>query len=222
MCLSFGGNREDTIDISVVNEDPSSVRVKLKKETLSPRDDEANLCVGTIVVVEDIDELVGASFFLDSAFSLSASSSLESGVGIPIGRAVGVDPFSTEFLRDEGRLLLRIRSGNATNLTIFKVQTSALSSDNPTHVKSGSSTVTSVSSEDIEVPRDGGWRSGLVGDSNSVSLGEWCLELARERVITAPVAEWRSRSKTGGGSSSSGEVGVVSGEDGINRLSEDG
>lgn len=221
MCLSFGGNREDTIDISVVNEDPSSVRVKLKKETLSPRDDEADLCVGAIVVVEDIDELAGASFFLD-ACSLSASSSLESGVGIPIGRAVGVEPFSTEFLRDEGRLLLRIRSGNATNLTIFKVQTSALSSDNPTHVKSGSSTVTSVSSEDTEAPRDVGWRPGLVGDSNSVSLGEWCLELARERVITAPVAEWRSRSKTDGASSSSGNVGVVSGEDAGNRPSEDG
>lgn len=219
MCLSFGGNREDTIDISVVSEDPSSVRVKLKKEMLSPRDDEANLCIGAICVAEDTDKLVEAPFF--DACSLSTSSSLESGVGIPVGRAVGVESFSTEFLRDEGRLLLRIRSGNATNLTIFKVQTSALSSDNPTHVKSGSSTVTSVSSEDTEVPRDSGCRSGLVGDSNSVSLGEWCLELARERVITAPVAEWRSRSKTDGGSSS-GDVGVVSGEDDINWPSEDG
>jgi hypothetical protein len=155
MCLSLGGKREDTIDTSVVNEEPSSVRVKLKNETPSPGDDGANLGVDVMGVMgdTDADELANALLFFGTWFS-SASSSLKSGVGIPIGRVVSAGPFPTEFLRDEERLLFRMRSGNATNLTIFRVQTSALSSDNPTQIKSGSSMVTSVSSEDAEVPRD--------------------------------------------------------------------
>jgi hypothetical protein len=113
-------------------------------------------------------------------------------------------------------------SGNAINLTIFSVQTSALSSDNPTHVKSASSTVTSVSSKDAEVLRDEARGQGLTGDSSSVTLGEWCLELVRERVITVPAPEeWRSRSKTDR-MSPSGDAGVAMGEGDINRLSEDG
>lgn len=140
---------------------------------------------------------------------------------MPIGPVVGGESFPTVFLRDEGRLLLEMRSGNATNLTTLRVQTSALSSDNPTQVKSGSSTVTSVSPGDKEASRDWECRSGLVGDSISVTSGECCLELVRERVITVPAAEWRSRSKTDG-ASSSGDVGVVEGEDDINRTSEEG
>jgi hypothetical protein len=185
MCLSFGGNREDTIETSVVSEDPSSVRVKLKNETLSLDD---GLLVGDTGVVGDTHELV-ETLSLFEACSSSASSSLESGVGIPIGRGICAKSFSTEFLRDEERLLLIIRSGNAINLTTFRVQMSALSSDSPTHVKSGSSTVTSVTFEDEEVSRNEGSQTGLVGDSKSVALGECCLELVRERVITAPVAE---------------------------------
>jgi hypothetical protein len=147
MCLSFGGNREDTIEMSVINEEPSSVRVKLKNETSSLGEDEAGFGVGVMVVMGIADELAKGLFFLDAGLS-SISSSLKSGVGMPVDRA-GSASFPREFLRDDGRLLLRIRSGNATNLTIFRAQTSALSSDNPTHVKSGSRTVTSVSSEDV-------------------------------------------------------------------------
>ena len=214
MCLSFGGNREETIDTSVVSEEPSSVRVKLKNET--PSLGEVGLRVGIVGVTEVIHELVNILFFFDVGFS-SPSSSLESGVGIPIDRTVGA-----AFLRDEERLLLRIRSGNATNLTIFRAQTSALSSDNPTHVKSGSRMVTSVSSEDEGVVRNGKRRPALVGDSNSVTSGELCLELVRERVITVPVAEeWRSRSGTDG-VSSPGDVGIDKGEDDIARPSADG
>ena len=189
MCLSFGGNREDTIDTSVVKEDPSSVRVKLKNETLPLGGGGANLRVDVVGAVGDGGELAEALVSFDVHFP-SASSSLESGVGMPIGRIVGGETFSTELLRDEGRLLLRISSGNAINLTIFRVQMSALSSDNPTHVKSASSTVTSVSSEeDAEVLRDKGRGEGLVAVSNSVTLGELCLELVRERVITVPVPD---------------------------------
>ena len=216
MCLSFGGNREETIDTSVVNEEPSSVRVKLKNET--PSLGEAGLRVGITDGIGVIREPVNVLFFFDVDFSLP-SSSLESGVGMPIDRTVGAVSFPTEFLRDEGRPLLTIRSGNATNLMIFKAQTSALSSDNPTHVKSGSRIVTSVSSG---VARDEKRRLVSVGESSSVTLGELCLELVRERVITVPVAEeWRSRSKTDG-VSSPGDVGVDKGEDDINRPSADG
>ena len=188
MCLSFGGKRDDTTDMSVVSEDPSSVRVKLKNETLSLDDDEANFRIGLTGVVGGTGRLAGAPFPFD-VYSPSASSSLESGVGMPTGWAFGKASFPTEFLRDEERLLFKISSGNAINLTIFRVQTSALSSDNPTHVRSASSTVTSVSSADTEVSRDEGGGQGLVGDSNSVTLGEWCLELVRERVITVPLPE---------------------------------
>ena len=222
MYLSFGGNNEDTIDTSVVSEDPSSVRVKLKNETLSFDDEGANFRVGVVGMTGDADELAKTPLLSFDARSPSASSSLESGVGMPIRWAVGEGSFPTEFLRDEGRLLLRISSGNAISLTIFRVQMSALSSDSPTHVKSASSTVTSVSSEDAEVPREQGRGSGLVGDSNSVTFGEWCLELVRERVMTVPApVEWRSRSKTDR-VSTSGDVGVVMGEDDMHRLSEDG
>lgn len=81
--------------------------------------------------------------------------------------------------------------------------------------------VTSVSSEDVEVARDGERPLRLVADSNSVTLGEWCLELVRERVITVPVVEWGSRSKTDV-VSSSGDPGVDRGEDDISRPSADG
>ena len=188
MCLSFGGNREDTIEMSVINEEPSSVRVKLKNETQSLGEDDTGLRVCVIGVVGVTDELENPLLFVGAGVS-SASSSLESGVGMPTDRTVGAPSFPTEFLRDDGLLLLRMRSGNATSLTIFRAQTSALSSDNPTHVRSGSRTVTSVSSEDVEVVRDEERTPGLVGDSNSVTLGEWCLELVRERVITVPVDE---------------------------------
>lgn len=219
MCLSFRGNREETIDTSVVNEEPSSVRVKLKNET--PSLGEPDLRIGVLGVMGVAHELVKALIFFDAGFS-SPSSSLESGVGIPVNRPVGAASFPMEFLRDEERLLLRIRSGNATNLTIFRAQMSALSSDNPTHVKSGSRMVTSVSSADEEVAQDKERRFGLVGDSNSVTLGEWCLELVRERVITVPVPEeWRSKSKTDA-PSSSGDVGVDRGENDITRPSVDG
>ena len=217
ICLSFGGNREETIDTSVVNEEPSSVRVKLKNDT--PSLDEANLRIGVMGVMGAMNELVVVLILVVTGLS-SASSSLELGVGMPIDRTGGAESLPTEFLRDEGRLLLRIRSGNATNLTIFRVQTSALSSDNPTHVKSGSRTVTSVSSEDVEVVRDEERWLGRTGYSNSVALGEWCLELVRERVITVLVEE-ELRSKTDA-MSSSGDVGVAKGEDDDNRLSEDG
>jgi len=218
MCLSFGGNREETIDTSVVNEEPSSVRVKLKNDT--PSLGEAGFGIGIVGVIGVVHGLVNVLFFFDVGFSLP-SSSLESGVGMPIDRTVGAAFLPTEFLRDEGWLLLRIRSGNAINLTIFRAQTSALSSDKPTHVKSGSRMVTSVSSED-EVARDEKHRLASVGDSNSVTLGELCLELVRERVITVPVAEeWRSRSKTDG-VSSPGDVGVDKGEDDSNRPSGNG
>ena len=81
--------------------------------------------------------------------------------------------------------------------------------------------VTSVSSED-EVARDEKHRLASMGDSNSVTLGELCLELVRERVITVPVAEeWRSRSKTDG-VSSPGDVGVDEEEDDSNRPSGNG
>lgn len=221
MCLSFGGNREDTIETSVVSEDPSSVRVKLKNNTPSLDDDGAGFRVGVMGVTGGTDELAGTIFSFDVHSPLSASSSLESGVGMPIGWAVGDESFPTEFLRDEGRLLLRISSGNAINLTIFRVQISAFSSDSPTHVKSASSTVTSVSSEEAKVSRDEERGPGLVEVSNSITLGEWCLELVRERVITVPAPEWRSRSKTDK-VSPSGDVGVVMGEDDITRPSEDG
>ena len=222
MCLSFGGNRDDTIDMSVVNEEPSPVRVKLKNETQSLGGDETDLRVGVMGVVGVAHGLVGAAFSLFGLGPPSASSSLESGVGIPIDRTVGTASFPTKLLRDDGRLLWRIRSGKATNLTIFRAQTSALSSDNPTHVRSGSRMVTSVSSEDVEVARDEGRRLGSVRDSNSVALGEWCLELVRERVITVLVIEeWRSRSKTDA-VSASGDVGVDRGEDDIIRPSGDG
>jgi len=171
MCLSFGGNREDTIDTSVVSEDPSSVRVKLKNETLSLDDDGGDFRVGVMGIIGGTDELAEALFPFD-VHSPSASSSLESGVGMPIDRAVGEESFPTELLRDEARLLLRISSGNAINLTIFRVQMSALSSDNPTHVKLESSTVTSVSSKDVEVSREEGHEGELAGDSNSITLGE--------------------------------------------------
>ena len=220
MCLSCGGNREDTIEMSVINEEPSSVRVKLKNETQSLGEDETGLRVSVIGVIGVTDELENPLCFVDSGVS-SASSSLESGVGMPTDRTVGAASFPTEFLRDGGRLPLRMRSGNATSLTIFRAQTSALSSDNPTHVRSGSRTVTSVSSEDAEVARDEERTPGLVGDSNSVTLGEWCLELVRERVITVPVDEWRSRSKTDA-VSSSGDVGADRGGGDANRLSADG
>ena len=220
MCLSFGGNREDTIEMSVVNEEPSSVRVKLKNETQSPGEDEGGRRAGAVGVMGVRDELAKALFFFDVGLS-SASSSLKSGVGIPMDRTVGTASFPTEFLRDERRPLLRISSGNATNLTIFRAQTSALSSDNPTHVKSGSSMVTSVSSEDTEVAREEDRKPGLVGDSNSVTLGEWCRELVRERVITVPVVEWKSRSNTEA-VSSSGDAGVDRGEGDSNRPPADG
>lgn len=217
MCLSFGGNREETIDMSVVKEDPSSVRVKLKNETPSLNDGEADLRTSAMDVKGD----TGALLFFDPCSS-SASSSLESGVGMPVDLTVGVESSPTEFLRDEERFLLRIRSGNATNFTIFRVQMSALSSDNPTHIKSGSSVVTSVSSKNAEVQGDEERGAGLVGDSNSATLGELCLELVRERVITVPVVEeWKSRSKTDV-ASSSGDVGVHRGENGVNRPPEDG
>ena len=75
-----------------------------------------------------------------------------------------------------------------------------------------------MSSKDAEVVQDKGRGQGL----SSVTLGEWCLELVRERVITVPVPEERrSRSKTDG-VSPSGDVGVVMGEEGDKRLSEDG
>jgi len=221
MYLSFGGNKEDTVDTSVVNDEPSSVRVKLKNETPSLGEDEGDLRAGVLDVTGFTHELAEALFFFNAGLS-SASSSLQSGVGMPIGWTVDAGSFPTEFLRDEGRLLLRMRSGKATNLTIFRVQTSALSSDNPTHVKSGSRMVTSVSSEVAEVTQDEERRPGPVGDSNSVTLGEWCLELVRERVITVLVAEdWRSRSKTDG-VSSSGDAGVDRGEDDVNRPSVGG
>jgi len=221
MCLSLGGNREDTTDTSVVSEDPSSVRVKLKNETLSLDDDGADLVVGDMGVAGGTDELEDTPSLFDVR-SLSASSSLESGVGIPVGRGVRAESFSTELLRDEERLLLIMRSGNAISLIIFRVQMSALSSDSPTHVKSGSSTVTSVSSEDAEVLRDEVARTGLVGSPKSVALGEWCLELVRERVITVPAEdEWRSRLKIDG-VSSSGDVGLVKGENDIGRPSGGG
>lgn len=179
MCLSSWGNREETIDTSVVNEEPSSVLVKLKNETLSLY--EADLRLGVMGFVVDTHVPVKALGISDVGPSLS-SSSLESGVGMPIGRTAGATSLPPEFLREEGRLLLRIRSGNATNFTIFRAQTSALSSDSPTHIRSGSRTVTSVPSEDEER------RLAPVGDSSSVVLGDWCLELVRERVITVPVA----------------------------------
>lgn len=57
---------------------------------------------------------------------------------------------------------------------------------------------------------------------SSDTLGERCLELVRERVITVPAPEgWRSRSKTDG-VSPSGDVGVVMGEEDDKRLLEDG
>ena len=171
MCLSCGGNREVTIDTSVVSEDPSSVRVKLKNETLSLGVEEVDLRLGVMGVKGEIIVPDGV-FFILVPYVQSASSSLESGVGMPVGRGTGEESLSTEFLRDEERLLSRMRSGNATNLTIFRVQMSALSSDNPTQVKSGSRTVTSVSSEDTEVPRDDGGLQGLVGVSSSAALGE--------------------------------------------------
>lgn len=213
MYLSFWGNKEETIDTSVVSEEPSSVLVKLKNETLSLY--EAGLRLGVMGVMGVVHELLKALGILDMGPS-SPSSSLESGVGMPIGRTVGATSLPAEFLRQEGRLLLRIRSGNATNFTIFRAQTSALSSDNPTHIKSGSRTVTSVPSEDEER------RLGPVGDSRSVVLGDWCLELVRERVITVPVAVGRiSRSKTGG-TSSSGNVGIDRGEGDVSRPPTDG
>ena len=219
MCLSFGGNREVTIEMSVVNEEPSSVRVKLKNETQSLEEDEVDLRLSVVGVMGCGDELAEASFSFDAGLS-STSSSLRSGVGMPIDRIAGAASFPAEFLRDEGRPLSRIRSGNATNLTIFRAQMSALSSDNPTHVRSGSRTVTSVTSENAEVAGDEEHPLGLTVDSNSVGLGEWCLELVRERVITVPV-EWKSRSKTDV-VSSSGEAGVDRGEDDVNRPSADG
>ena len=179
MCLSFRGNKEETIDTSVVNEEPSSVLVKLKNETLSLC--ETGLRLDVMGVMGVTHEPVKTLGIPDTGPSLS-SSSLESGVGMPIGRTAGATSLPAEFLREEGRLLLRIRSGNATNFTIFRAQTSALSSDNPTHIKSGSRMVTSVPSEDEER------RLGPAGDSGSVVLGDWCLELVRERVITVPVA----------------------------------
>ena len=218
ICLSFGGNKEETIDTSVVNEEPSSVRVKLKNETPSLGDED--LRVGGTGATGVTHELMKILFFFDAGLS-SVSSSLESGVGMPTDRTVGATPFPMESLRDEEWLLLRMRSGNATSLMIFRAQTSALSSDNPTHVKSGSRMVTSVSSEDAEVAQDEERRPGPVGDSNSVTLGEWCLELVRERVITVPVTEWRSRSKTDA-VSSSGDIGVDRGEIDINRPSVGG
>ena len=221
MCLSFGGNREDTTEMSVINEEPSSVRVKLKNETQFLGDNaETSLRVGVMGVIGVTDELENPLLFVDANVS-SASSSLESGVGMPTDRTVGAASFPTEFLRDDGRLLLRMRSGNATSLTIFRAQTSALSSDNPTHVRSGSRTVTSVSSEDVEAVREEECTPGLVGDSNSVTLGELCLELVRERVITAPVDEWRSKSKTDT-VSSSGDAGADKGGGDAHRLSADG
>ena len=220
MCLSLGGNRADTIEMSVINEEPSSVRVKLKNETQSLGEDETGLRVGVMGMIWAADELESPLLFVGTGVS-SASSSLESGVGMPTDRTVGAVSFPTEFLRDEGRLLLRIRSGNATSLTIFRAQTSALSSDNPTHVRSGSRTLTSVSSDDVEMARDKERTPGLVGGSNSVALGEWCLELVRERVITVPADEWRSRSKTDA-VSSSGDTGTDRGGGDANRLSGDG
>ena len=207
--------------MSVVNDDPSSVRVKLKNETQSLGEGEGDFRVGVMGVTGIADELAKGLAFLDVGVS-SASSSLESGVGMPTDRTVGTASFPTEFLRDEGGLLLRIRSGNATNFTIFRAQISALSSDNPTHVKSGSRTVTSVASEDVKVARDGERPQGLVGVSDSVAFGEWCLELVRERVITVPVVdEWKSSSKMDV-VSSHGDVGVEIAEDDINRPSGDG
>jgi len=52
-------------------------------------------------------------------FSLP-SSLLESGVGMPIDWMLEVVFLPTEFLQDEGWLPLRMRSGNAINLTIFR------------------------------------------------------------------------------------------------------
>jgi len=221
MCLSSGGNREDTIDTSVVSEEPSSVRVKLKNETPPLDEGEADLRVCVTAIMGVTQELSGGLFSFVTGLS-SASSSLKSGVGMPIDRTVGAAPFQTELLRDEGRVPLRIRSGNATNLTIFRAQMSALSSDNPTHVKSGSRIATSAPSEDVQVARDEGCLPGLVGDSDSVNLGERHPEPVRERVITLPVAgEWRSRSRTDA-VSSSGDVGVDRGEGDVNRPSVDG
>jgi len=220
MCLSFGGNREDTIEISVVNEEPSSVRVKLKNETQFLGEDEAGLRAGVVGVVGVPDEPSKSLFFFDADPS-SASSSLESGVGMPTDRTDGTGSSLTEFLRDERRLLLMIRSGNATSLIIFRAQTSALSSDNPTHVRSGSRTVTSVTSEDVEVARGEEHTPGLVGGSSSVTLGECCLELVRERVITVPGEKRGSRSRADA-VSSSGDAGFDSGEGDSNRPSADG
>ena len=101
MCLSFGGNREDTIEMSVVNEEPSSVRVKLKNETQSLGEDEADLRAGVVGVMGGADELAKVLLPPDARLP-SASSSLESGVGMPVDRTVGTAPFATGFLRDEG------------------------------------------------------------------------------------------------------------------------
>lgn len=138
------------MEMSVVNEEPSSVRVKLKNETRPFGEDETDLRVGAMGVIGITTELAKGLPLFDADVS-SASSSLESGVGMPTDRTVGAAPFPTELLRDGGRLRSRMRSGNATNLTIFRAQTSALSSDNPTHVRSGSRIVTSVTSEGVEV-----------------------------------------------------------------------
>ena len=98
MCLSFGGNREDTIEMSVVNEEPSSVRVKLKNEIQSLGKDGVDLRAD---VMGSTDKL--ANFLLPPGAGLSsASSSLESGVGMPVDRTVGAASPPTEFLRDEG------------------------------------------------------------------------------------------------------------------------
>lgn len=193
--------------------------MKLKNDTPSLGENETDLRVGAMGVMGATHELVKVLVLVVTGFS-STSSSLESGVGMPIDRIAGAAFFPTEFLREEERLLLRIRSGNATNLTIFRAQTSALSSDNPTHVKSGSRMVTSVSSEDVEVARDGERRLESAGDSNSVTLGEWCLELVRERVITVLVVEeWGSKKDP---ASSPGDAGAARGENDNNRPSEDG
>ena len=103
MCLSFGGNSEDTIATSDVNEDPSSVRVKLKNETPSLSEDGANFRVG---VTGGGTEGLGETLALSDLDSLSASSSLESGVGMPIDWVVGGESVPAELLRDKGRLLL--------------------------------------------------------------------------------------------------------------------
>jgi len=98
MCLSFGGNREETIDTSVVNEEPSSVRVKLKNETPSLGEAGLRVCIVGVIVAHGP---VNVLFFFDVGFSLP-SSSLESGVGMPIDRTLGGAPLPTEFLRGEG------------------------------------------------------------------------------------------------------------------------